>query len=40
MTDSMFGMTLHSMVYTMLLGISAGGLRHAELNPKPDAAGR
>jgi len=40
MTDSMFGMTLHSMVYTMLLGISAGGLRHAELNLKPGAAGR
>ena len=32
MTDSMFGMTLHSMVYTLFLGISAGGLRHAELN--------
>jgi len=40
MTDSMFGMTLHSMVYTMLLGISAGGLRHAELNLKPGAAER
>jgi O-antigen ligase len=40
MTDSMFGMTLHSMVYALLLGISAGGLRHAELNSKPDAAGR
>ena len=40
MTDSMFGMTLHSMVYTMLLGISAGGLRHAELNPTPCTAGR
>ena len=40
MTDSMFGMTLHSMVYTMLLGISAGGLRHAELNPKPGTVGR
>jgi len=31
MTDSMFGMTLHPMVYALLLGISAGGLRHAEL---------
>lgn len=40
MTDSMFGMTLHSMVYTMLLGISAGGLRHAELNSEPGTAGR
>jgi O-antigen ligase len=40
MTDSMFGMTLHSMVYTMLLGISAGGLRHAELNPQPAMADR
>jgi O-antigen ligase len=40
MTDSMFGMTLHSMVYTMLLGISAGGLRHAELNPVSSIAGR
>ena len=40
MTDSMFGMTLHSMVYTMLLGISAGGLRHAELNLGPGTAGR
>jgi O-antigen ligase len=40
MTDSMFGMTLQSMVYTMLLGISAGGLRHAELNPEPGTAGQ
>jgi len=40
MTDSMFGMTLHSMVYTMLLGISAGGLRHAELNSVSGTAGR
>jgi O-antigen ligase len=40
MTDSMFGMTLHPMVYTMLLGISAGGLRHADLNPKPGMASR
>lgn len=40
MTDSMFGMTLHSIVYTMLLGISAGGLRHAELNPVSSTAGR
>lgn len=40
MTDSMFGMTLQSMVYTMLLGISAGGLRHAELNPEYSTVGR
>jgi len=40
MTDSMFGMTLQSMVYTMLLGISAGGLRYAELNSEPDTAGQ
>jgi O-antigen ligase len=40
MTDSMFGMTLHPMVYAMLLGISAGGLRHAELHSEPGTAGR
>jgi len=40
MTDSMFGMTLQSMVYTMLIGISAGGLRHAELNPESATASR
>ena len=40
MTDSMFGMTLQPMVYTMLIGISAGGLRHAELNPEAATAGR
>jgi O-antigen ligase len=40
MTDSMFGMTLQPMVYTMLLGISAGGLRYAELNSEPDTAGQ
>lgn len=38
MTDSMFGMTLHSMVYTLFLGISAGGLRHAELNTESRSA--
>jgi O-antigen ligase len=40
MTDSMFGMTIHPMVYAMLLGISAGGLRHAELNPELATADR
>lgn len=34
LTDSMFGMTLHAMVYTLFLGISAGGLRHAEIKPE------
>jgi O-antigen ligase len=38
MTDSMFGMTLHAMVYTLFLGISAGGLRHAELNSESRSA--
>lgn len=31
LTDSMFGMTINTMIYAVLLGMSAGGLRHAEL---------
>jgi O-antigen ligase len=31
LTDSMFGMTVHVTVYTLLIGIFSGGLRHSEL---------
>jgi O-antigen ligase len=30
-TDSMFGTTLHPMLYAILIGVSAGALRHQEL---------
>jgi hypothetical protein len=39
MTDSMFGMTVHITVYSLLLGISAGGLRHAELKSEYSSIG-
>ena len=34
MTDSMFGTTLHPMLYAALMGLAAGALRHHELSTK------
>lgn len=39
MTDSMFGTTLHPMLYAALIGLAAGALRHHELSTKAELPG-
>lgn len=40
LTDSMFGMGINTMLYAVLLGTAAGGLRHAELHYQAAACRR